>query len=540
MRGLLELLRSRLALRSAALTLLALAVIGAVSLAAALQLSETRERSREHARLGELLDTVERTLQIACFLNNQELAEEVAVGLLGNRSVGQVRLLQGERLWLERGGTHTAQAMVRSIASPFVAGEEVCRLLLVPDTGAIRSAVWRASLFTGLILLVQLVALGAVVVLVILKLITRPITDVARTLRDLDAERGEKLAVPPGNQSDELGRLVRSVNGMIDRLVASLNGERELRLRREIEERRYRTIFDNVEAGIFELDLEGRLLSANPAFRRMFHLHAGLDLGVAAVYLQDLAGLARGNVESLLAEHQEVRIRQLELQLDAPDHPRWVSLLLNHVEQGHLQGVANDITERQLATREAERIAVTDPLTGLGNRRGLMRRLSAASRLRKADAGYQCTLVLLDLDRFKAANDRFGHAVGDIVLQHVGRLLVELVRKADYVARLGGDEFVVLLEWPIPREGVEAILSRFLSRVNEPIRIAEDIEVSIGASLGVAVLGSDAGDEATLLELADAAMYRAKREGRNIFRFHESSQPGSARSALEVAVEPGR
>lgn len=87
---------------------------------------------------------------------------------------------------------------------------------------------------------------------------------------------------------------------------------------------------------------------------------------------------------------------------------------------------------------------------------------------------------------------------------------------------------------------MEAILSRFLSRVNEPIRIAEDIEVSIGASLGVAVLGSDAGDEATLLELADAAMYRAKREGRNIFRFHESSQPGSARSALEVAVEPGR
>lgn len=527
MTGLLALLRSRLALRSAALTLLALAVIGSVSLVAALQMSETRERSREYARLGELLDTVERTLQIACFLNNQELAEEVIVGLLGNRSVGQVRLLQGDRLWLERGGEASATAMVRSIASPFVAGEEVCRLQMVPDAGAMRSAVWRASLFTGLILLVQLVALAAVVVLVILKLITRPITDVARTLRELEAERGEKLTVPAGNESDELGRLVRSVNGMIDRLVASLNGERELRLRREIEERRYRTIFDNVETGIFELDLEGRLLSANPAFRRMFHLHAGLDLAVAAVYLQDLAGSARRAVESLLADDQtEVRIRQLELQLDAPDCPRWVSLLLNHVEQGHLQGVANDVTERQLATREAERIAVTDPLTGLGNRRGLMRRLSASCRLQHADAGYQCTLVLLDLDRFKAANDRFGHAVGDMVLQHVGRLLLELVRKADYVARLGGDEFVVLLEWPIPRESVEAILSRFLIRVNEPIRIDEGIEVSIGASLGVAVLGPDAADEATLLELADAAMYRAKREGRNTFRFHEPGQPG--------------
>jgi len=527
---LLEVLRARLALRSAAITLLALAAIGVVSLVAALNMSETRERGREYARLGELLDTVERTLQIACFLNNQELADEVAVGLLGNRAVGQVRILQGERTWLDRGNAlgHAGDLVERSIASPFLAEEEVCRLQLVPDAGAIRSVVWEASLFTGLILLVQLVALGAVVVLVILKLITRPITDVARTLRDLAAEQGDKLVAPPGNEADELGRLVKSVNGMIDRLVASLNGERELRLRREIEERRYRTIFENVETGIFELDLEGRLLSANPAFRRMFHLHTRLDLSLAAVYLQELAGPARGVVDAILAEpHADVGAVHLELQLDGPERPRWVSLLLNSFEQGHLQGVANDVTERQLATREAERMALTDPLTGLGNRRGLMRRLQAATRLQRTDPDYQCTLVLLDLDRFKEANDRHGHAVGDLVLQHVGRLLVELVRKADYVARLGGDEFVVLLEWPIPRVTVEAILSRFLTCVNEPIPIANDVRVKIGASLGVAVLGVDAQEEAALLELADAAMYRSKRDGRNRFCFHEPDQPAS-------------
>lgn len=525
MRRLARLLDTRLALRSAALTLLAVALLGIASLIAAVYVSEHRERQREHARLAELLDTVERTVQIACYLDNEELATEVAGGLLSNSTIGRVRIFIGERLFFDRvasPGT-AGQPITRSIASPFIPGEEVCQLQLVPNADEIRRSALEASLFTGLILLLQLLALGVVVVVVVLRQVTRPIAAVSRELVNLTPESGHKVKVPRGNERDELGKLVKAANGMIDRLVASLQGERELRQRREIEERRFRAIFENVETGIFELDAEGRLLAANPAFLRMFGLGQEVNLVSQQVFLQDLAGAAQIHLEELLPHLQsDAGPRSLEIHLDERDRPRWISLLLNRFEQGRFQGVVNDVTERQLATREAERMAVTDPLTGLGNRRGLMRRLNAATRVLASDSDYQCTLILLGLDRFKAANDRFGHAVGDAVLQHVGKLLLELVRKADYVARPGGDEFVVLLDGWVERENVERILSRFLSRVNQPIHLEEDVIVNIGASLGVAVLGRDARDETILLKLADAAMYRAKHAGRNQFCFHQS------------------
>lgn len=147
-----------------------------------------------------------------------------------------------------------------------------------------------------------------------------------------------------------------------------------------------------------------------------------------------------------------------------------------------MQGVANDVTERQLAAHAAEHMAVTDLLTGIGNRRGLMMRLDQSMRIVESDPGYKCALVMLDLDRFKQANDTYGHAVGDKVLHHVASLLTELVRQADYVCRLGGDEFVVLLEGTARREDIERVLDRFLERVNQPIGIESGIEVSIGAS----------------------------------------------------------
>jgi diguanylate cyclase (GGDEF)-like protein len=105
--------------------------------------------------------------------------------------------------------------------------------------------------------------------------------------------------------------------------------------------------------------------------------------------------------------------------------------------------------------------------------------------------------------------------VGDKVLQHVGVLLTDMVRKADYVARLGGDEFVVFLDGALRKSDVEQIVSRFLTRVNQPIVIDAETQVRIGGSLGIAVLGEDASDEEALLRMADTAMYRAKQAGRN-------------------------
>lgn len=517
--------RTRLALRSAGLTLLAVAFLGGVSLIAALLINERRESAKQYERLNELLNTVEQTVQVACFLDNRELAVEVANGLLANRIVARVQIRQGTGILAQRGQSSarfTSAPLERAVISPFMPGEEVCRIVLTPNTDEIRRAVLEASLFTAAILILQLFGIGAAVVLVLIKVVTRPIKTLSHGIRRLAAEDGQKLEVLPGNEDDELGRLVNSVNGMIDRLVSSLRGEREQRLQREAEERRYRTIFDNVEAGIFELDPDGRLVSANPAFRRMFGLDPTLDLDARVISLRDLAGDAQVQLDTALRGlRSDSTPSQIDVQLTLNDRVRWLSLLFNRIEQGRMQGVANDITERYLAANAAEAMAVTDALTGLGNRRGLSRRMQAAVRVYQSDPAYRCTLIMLDLDRFKLANDTFGHAVGDLVLQHVGELLIDLVRKADYVARLGGDEFVVLLDGPMRRVDVEQIVSRFLKRVNEPFVVDAQTRVSVGASLGIAVLGEDAGAEEALLHMADSAMYRAKQAGRNCYRFHQ-------------------
>lgn len=522
MKSLVRLFRTRLALRSAGLTLAAVTLLGAVSLIGAMLVSEQRERTEQYGRIEELLDTVERTVQIACFLDNRDLAAEVASGLLSNRIVGRVEIVQQGSVLLEMGVTETpsGEAIERRVTSPFVADEEVCRIVLTPNLDQIRQSVVQASLFTAALLTLQLIGIGAAVVWVIVRLVTRPIRDVSRRLRELDGESGEKLVIPPGNERDELGKLVMSVNAMIDRLVSSLRGERELRVQREIEERRYRTIFDNVETGIFEINAAGRLLGANPAFKRMFGLAETAELERQEVWLCDLCNRPSAEIQQLLAGFETDRQPQeLEVQLGTSDRPRWIAMLLNPYETGRVQGVANDVTDRHLATRAAEAMALADPLTGLGNRRGLTRRLAEVTALFRRDPMHRCILILLDLDRFKEANDTFGHAAGDRVLQHVADLLSSLVREDDYVARLGGDEFVVLLEGPVQRVALEKILARFLVLVNEPIGLESGESVQVGASLGIAMLGGDAVDEESLLSHADSAMYQAKRAGRNCYRF---------------------
>ena len=522
MKSLVRLFRTRLALRSAGLTLAAVTLLGAVSLIGAMLVSERRERTEQYSRIEELLDTVERTVQIACFLNNRDLAAEVASGLLSNQTVGRVEIVQHGSVLLEMGVSDVpaSASIERRVMSPFLAEEEVCRIVLTPNVDEIHESVLEASLFIAALLTLQLIGIGAAVVWVIVRLVTRPIRDVSRRLRELDGESGEKLVIPPGNERDELGRLVMSVNAMIDRLVSSLRGERELRVQREIEERRFRTIFENVETGIFEISAAGRLLSANPAFKRMFGMPDAIDLDSESVRLSDLCQRPPAEIERMLACFEADRQPQeLEVQLGSDNHPRWIAMLFNPYEAGRVQGVANDVTDRHLATRAAEAMALADPLTGLGNRRGLTRRLTEVTALFRRDPTHSCILILLDLDRFKEANDTFGHAAGDRVLQHVAKLLTALVREDDYVARLGGDEFVVVLEGPVQQAALETILARFLDLVNQPIVLESGERVQVGASLGIAMLGGDAVDEESLLSHADSAMYQAKRAGRNCYRF---------------------
>jgi diguanylate cyclase (GGDEF)-like protein len=161
--------------------------------------------------------------------------------------------------------------------------------------------------------------------------------------------------------------------------------------------------------------------------------------------------------------------------------------------------------ERDRRTRHE---ADTDALTGLANRRALERTLEAAIARAQARAR-SVAVLMLDLDGFKAVNDRHGHAAGDEALREVARRLRRCVRERDLVARLGGDEFVLVLA-DLGADAVVHTVERVRAALAEPIAVARATEVVLRAAIGVAGYPADGATGAELLSVADRGMYAAK------------------------------
>ncbi|HEX4213044.1 MAG TPA: sensor domain-containing diguanylate cyclase [Candidatus Dormibacteraeota bacterium] len=204
---------------------------------------------------------------------------------------------------------------------------------------------------------------------------------------------------------------------------------------------------------------------------------------------------------------------------------RWLwfeerALIASRDGDGHptlVVGACDDVTERQNSRRGVEWLALHDPLTQLPNRAAFLRRLRA---LWSATLDVPAALLVLDLDRFKAVNDEWGHAVGDQVLALVGRRLRGRVRRTDLVSRIGGDEFAILIQRNDEADpGVVA--GRVVVSMREPFRVGEAM-LAVTASAGLAMVrGGPCADD--VLARADAALYEAKRSGRDTWR----REPGS-------------
>lgn len=192
---------------------------------------------------------------------------------------------------------------------------------------------------------------------------------------------------------------------------------------------------------------------------------------------------------------------------------------------------------------EAKRLAYFDALTNLPNR--MLLRDRAEQMLQKARrSGSRLALLLLDLDNFKGINDTLGHSTGDLILKEVSARLTEVSRNLDTVSRQGGDEFVILVTDIQRSEVISDYVERLLEVIAMPMNIAGS-RFDLSACIGVSVFPDDGDDLESLYRQADAAMYQAKQEGRNRYRFFSQSIESDARarhlleSHMRSALESG-
>lgn len=209
----------------------------------------------------------------------------------------------------------------------------------------------------------------------------------------------------------------------------------------------------------------------------------------------------------------------------------------------HYLAIADDITERKQAEERIQFLAHFDALTNLPNRTLLDERAAYAFSLAKRSQE-PLAVIFFDLDHFKDINDSLGHSVGDGLLIVLAERLRQMLRDDDTISRLGGDEFVLLLPGADSR-GAEQVSQKLLNLISQPFNVGT-YDLNVTCSIGISIFPNDGEDLETLSKNADAAMYRAKQEGRNCYRFFtQEMQERSARhlellNALRHAQERGQ
>jgi len=304
------------------------------------------------------------------------------------------------------------------------------------------------------------------------------------------------------------------------------------------ERRMTQTIVQASPIAIYTRDLQGVITSFNPAAERLIGIPQHEAIG------QRWDSLVPGAAQDMVRLQAEVlagqSVTDREVTRQRPDGHTVValgSLTALRDEAGAVTGylsMAMDITARKDAEKRAHFLAYRDVLTGLPNQRLLRDRFQQAAALAEA-AHHKLAMVVMDLNNFKSINDSLGHGAGDTVLQRVAEHLAPAVRESDTLSRQGGGEFTLLLTGVADVSAIQTALQEIQARLQQPV-VVDSHEITPSAAMGIAIYPDDGTDFEMLMRKADAAMYRAKVDGPNLYRFFDEQMNREAMDSLELDI----
>ena len=312
---------------------------------------------------------------------------------------------------------------------------------------------------------------------------------------------------------------------------------------------RFNIALENMSLALCMFDAEKRLVVCNDRYVEMYGL--AYELAEPGTPLRKIlehriqSGVYAGDTPEAYIEERLAAVEEADASTKIQEltDGRVISISHRPMPDGGWVATHEDVTDLQRIEQQIAHMAHHDALTDLPNRTLLGHRIEEA--LARTRRGEKFAVLCLDLDQFKSVNDTLGHPVGDELLKAVAERLAECTRETDTIARLGGDEFAVVQTSTAQPRDATALADRICEAIKAPFELGEH-QVVVETSIGIAIAPDDGGDPHQLLKNADMALYRAKGDGRGLYRFFESEMDArmKARRTLELdlrkALEAGQ
>lgn len=321
-------------------------------------------------------------------------------------------------------------------------------------------------------------------------------------------------------------RTVLLKNGGAMRVFSDITERKITEENVKIAERQYRSLFENTLIGLYRADIDGKITKINRILCNWHGIENEEDF-----LNSNHTGQRR--LRDYIDENREKEFRYLlfndgkitdfisEVRNHHTGKAMWISetAWLVKDKRGNpisYDGTVTDITERIHNQSRISFLALHDTLTGLPNRAYLLDKLDEMLRNNETDVAVH----FIDLDRFKIVNDTYGHATGDELLKQVAKRLNACIRRGDFIARLGGDEFAIIQSNAYDQKEMAALAKRVIKLVAGNYKLGRH-KANIGASIGISCVRDVGNNAQELLKTADAALYRAKGDGRGNYKFFD-------------------